>query len=402
MDSESKARILLYTGKGGVGKTSVAAATALRCAERGYRTVVMSTDIAHSLADSLGMPVGPEPEQVAERLWAQECDIYHNLERYWGTVQKWMQALLAWRGVNDVMAEEIAVLPGMDELANLLWVNRHVESGDFDVIVVDCAPTGETLRLLSFPEVGRWWMEKMVPIERQLTRIIRPIARRVTDMPLPEDEVFAAMSDLATELEQLNTLLTNPARSSSRLVVNPEKMAVREAQRSFTYLTLYGHVTDAVVVNRVVPESASGEFAAQIRAMQSPYVTQIHEVFDPIPVLTVPQFADEVVGLESLRCVGEHLHGDADPAAVLVSEKPYRIKQDECGFEFEIPAPFVTKAEASLVRRGDELVVRMGSARRNIVLPRALARMRHEAATLDDGRLRIRFTPPANEEFDSA
>ena len=395
-------RIILYTGKGGVGKTSVAAATALACAEAGHSTVVMSTDAAHSLGDSFDVEVGPEPTLVTERLWAQECDIYHNLEAHWGTVQSWVEALLAWRGVDRIMAEELSVFPGMEELANLLWINRHVESGAYDVVVVDCAPTAETLRLLSFPEVGRWWLDKLLPINRQLTRILRPVARRVTDMPLPDDGVFDAMTNLVDDLEKLQVLLTRPGQATVRLVVNPEKMVVREAQRSYTYLTLYDHITDAIVVNRVVPESADGEFVDRWRAMQAPYLKDIYEMFDPVPIFQVPQFSEEVVGLKMLRTMADILHGDTDPAAVLNQRKPYHIRQLDDGFEFEIPAPFVAKANASLVRRGDELIVRMGAARRIIVLPRVLARLRHESAKLEDGVLRVRFvaremTPTATD-----
>ena len=384
-------RIILYTGKGGVGKTSVAAATALACAEAGYRTVVMSTDAAHSLGDSLDVEVGPEPTLVTDHLWAQECDIYFNLETHWGTVQSWVEALLAWRGVDAIMAEELAVFPGMEELANLLWINRHAESGAYDVVVVDCAPTAETLRLLSFPEVGRWWLDKLLPINRQLTRILRPVARRVTDMPLPDDGVFDAMTSLVDDLEKLQVLLTRPGQATVRLVVNPEKMVVREAQRSYTYLTLYDHITDAIVVNRVVPESAHGEFVDRWRAMQTRYLKDIYEMFDPVPIFQLPQFPEEVVGLKMLRTMADILHGETDPAAVLNQRKPYHIRQLDDGFEFEIPAPFVARADASLVRRGDELIVRMGAARRSIVLPRVLARLRHESAKLEDGVLRVRF-----------
>ena len=352
MSPANDARVILYTGKGGVGKTSVAAAAALRCAERGARTIVLSTDAAHSLGDSLDHPLGPEPTEVAERLWAQECDIYYNLETYWGTVQSWVEALLTWRGVSDLLAEEIAVLPGMEELANLLWITRHVESGDFDVVIVDCAPTGETLRLLAFPEVGRWWMDKLLPINRQLARMVRPMARRVTDLPLPDDSVFVAMGELVEDLEKLRALLTRPGQSTLRIVVNPEKMVIREAQRSYTYLTLYDHITDALVVNRLVPASATGDFAASWRRMQQRYMREIHSMFDPLPVLQIPQFPEEVVGLERLRVMGELMHGDHDPAAVLVRERPFHIAQVDGQFELQIPAPFIDRSEAALIRRG--------------------------------------------------
>ena len=386
-------RILLYTGKGGVGKTSVAAAAALRCADDGLRTVVLSTDTAHSLGDSLDTQLGPVPKPVVDNLWAQECDVYYNLETYWGTVQNWVEAVLTWRGMDNVLADEIAVFPGMEELANLLWVNRHASSGEFDVVVVDCAPTGETLRLLAFPEVGRWWLDKLLPINRHLARMVRPMARRVTDLPLPEDDVFEAMTDLVDELQQLHDTLTASNTTTVRLVVNPERMVIREAQRSYTYLTLYDHITDAVIVNRVVPKEAEGRFAEQRRAMQAPYLRDIHAMFDPIPILRVHQFPEEVVGLERLRTMGAQMHASCEPAERLIDYKPYEIAEVTGGFEFRIPAPFLEKSDASLIRRGDELVIRMGAARRNIVLPRVLARMTHSGARLEDGQLRIRFTP---------
>ena len=388
-------RILLYTGKGGVGKTSVAAAAALRCADAGLRTVVLSTDTAHSLGDSLDTQLGPVPKPVVDNLWAQECDVYYNLETYWGTVQNWVEAVLTWRGMDNVLAEEIAVFPGMEELANLLWVNRHASSGEYDVVVVDCAPTGETLRLLAFPEVGRWWLDKLLPINRHLARMVRPMARRVTDLPLPEDDVFEAMTDLVDELQELHDTLTSSNTTTVRLVVNPEKMVIREAQRSYTYLTLYDHITDAVVVNRVVPDEAEGRFAEQRRAMQAPYLQDIHAMFDPIPILRVHQFSHEVVGLERLRVMGAQMHATCEPSDRLIDYKPYEIVEVDGGFEFRIPAPFLEKSDASLVRRGDELVIRMGAARRNIVLPRVLARMTHSGARLVDGQLRVRFSARA-------
>ena len=384
-------RILLYTGKGGVGKTSVAAAAALRCADAGLRTVVLSTDTAHSLGDSLDVPLGPVPKPVVDNLWAQECDVYYNLETYWGTVQAWVEAVLTWRGMDNVLAEEIAVVPGMEELANLLWVNRHASSGEYDVVVVDCAPTGETLRLLAFPEVGRWWLDKLLPINRHLARMVRPMARRVTDLPLPGDEVFEAMTDLVDELQQLHEILTASKTTTVRLVVNPERMVIREAQRSYTYLTLYDHVTDAVVVNRVVPPEAEGQFAEQRRAMQAPHLQDIHAMFDPIPILRVHEFAHEVVGIDRLRTMGAQMHATHEPADRLIDYKPYEIAEVAGGFEFRIPAPFLEKSDASLIRRGDELVIRMGAARRNIMLPRILARMTHSGARLEDGQLRVRF-----------
>src|SRR6266480_3764885 len=234
-------RILLYTGKGGVGKTSVAAATALACAEAGQRTMVLSTDIAHSLGDVFGVELGPEPVQIGPNLWAQESDVFHNVSRYWGRIQEYAASVLRWRGLDDVLAEEMTVLPGMDEVGSLLWIADHHDSAKYDVIVVDAAPTGETLRLLSLPEAVKWWMERIVPLQQKLTKVAGPIVRRMIGMPMPSDAVFAAGDRLFRQLEHLHELLVDPDRTSVRIVLNLEKIVIKEAQRSFTYFHLYGY-----------------------------------------------------------------------------------------------------------------------------------------------------------------
>jgi arsenite-transporting ATPase len=249
-------RVILFTGKGGVGKTTVAAATALHSSRLGHRTVVLSTDAAHSLGDSFDTPLGPEPKLIGDKLWAQETDVEYNLRKHWGTVEGWLRSLLQWRGLDELVADEIAILPGMDELSALLWINQHCGSGDYDVVIVDCAPTGETLKLLSFPDVAGWWVEKMLPIHRRVVGVLRPVLRPFTDLPLPGDDVYAAGEDLFRRLEELHALLADPDISSVRLVVNAEKMVIKEAQRTFTYLNLYGYATDAVVCNRLLPDSA--------------------------------------------------------------------------------------------------------------------------------------------------
>src|SRR5919206_967511 len=260
-------RILVYTGKGGVGKTSVAAATAVRAAEHGYRTIVLSTDLAHSLADSLDVPLGPEATRVADNLWGQETDIYNNLQTHWGTVQTWLNAILRWQGsVDSLVADELTILPGMDELANLLWINTHRESGNYDVIVVDAAPTGETLRLLSFPDVMRWWMERIFPIHRRAMGVARPLLRSFVDMPLPTEQVYDSIERLFSQLDQLHRMLIDPQLTSVRLVLNPEKMVVAEAQRTSTYFHLFGYPLDLVVANRVLPpEVTDPDFACPVR-----------------------------------------------------------------------------------------------------------------------------------------
>jgi arsenite-transporting ATPase len=308
-------RILLYTGKGGVGKTSIAAATAVLCAERGLRTIVLSTDIAHSLADAFDVPLGPEPTRIAKNLDGQEPDVYYNIARYWRTIQNYVSELFAWRGLDEVMAEEMTVLPGMDELGNLLWIADHVASGKYDVIVVDAAPTGETLRLLSLPDASRWWIERIAPIGRRVSRIGRPMLERVLGIPIPRDEVFAAAERLLDRLSEVHRLLSDPDRTSVRITLALDKLSVAEARRSFTYFHLFGYPSDMVIANRVLPMEA-GPFFARLRKAQQSYLPMVAQEFGPVPVRTVPQFDHEMVGINRLREIGVALFGDGDPTAV--------------------------------------------------------------------------------------
>src|SRR5205823_3209760 len=301
-------RIIVYTGKGGVGKTSVAAATAALSAQLGHRTIVLSTDIAHSLADSFDRPLGSEPVQIAPNLWGQESDVFHNVRKYWGTIQSYVSSVFQWRGLDAVVAEEMTILPGMDELSSLLWIAEHHDKGEYDVIVVDAAPTGETLRLLSLPEAGEWWLEHIFPIQRQVARLAGPIIGRVVGVPTPKDAVFEAGEELFRRLQHLHDILTDPARSSVRLVLNLEKMVIKEAQRTFTYFHLFGYPTDLVVVNRVLPSGMTG-FLMQWQEIQERYMPIVHESFAPVPLKTAPLFEQEVVGLDMLYRLGSALFG---------------------------------------------------------------------------------------------
>jgi arsenite-transporting ATPase len=384
-------RIILYTGKGGVGKTTVAAATALRAAELGHRTVVLSTDPAHSLADAFGVTLGPEPVPVAPNLWGQETDVYHNLRRYWGTVHDWLRALLAWQGVDDMEADEVAAVPGMEELANLLWINRHHESADYDVVVVDCAPTGETLRLLSFPDSARWWIDKLLPIQRRLSQVLRPMMRPLTGMPVPDQEVFKAVEELLLQLGRLHAIMSDRELSTVRLVVNPEKMVIRETQRTFTYLNLYGYVTDAVVCNRVLPASVGDGYFSHWKEAQEGYLQLIHEAFSPLPILSVPLLRDEITGLKALREMARHLFGSDDPTRIYYPSVAHEVRAEDGGFVLSLGAPFATKADVSLAQRGDELSVQVGTHRRNVLLPRVLSGLRATSARVDGGRLNVYF-----------
>jgi arsenite-transporting ATPase len=384
-------RIILYTGKGGVGKTTVAAATALRAAELGHRTVVLSTDPAHSLGDAFGQSLGPEPVPVAPNLWGQETDVYHNLRRYWGTVHDWLRALLAWQGVDEMEADEVAAVPGMEELANLLWINRHHESDDYDVVVIDCAPTGETLRLLSFPDSARWWIDKLLPLQRRLSQVLRPVMRPLTGMPVPDQEVFKAVEDLLQQLGKLHAVMSNRELSSVRLVVNPEKMVIRETQRTFTYLNLYGYVTDAVACNRVLPASVGDGYFARWKEAQEGYLQLIHEAFAPLPILSVPLLKDEITGLKALQEMARHLYGSDDPTRIYYPSVAHEVRAEDGGFVLSMGAPFATKADVSLAQRGDELSVQVGTHRRNVLLPRVLSGLRATSARVDGGRLNIYF-----------
>jgi arsenite-transporting ATPase len=383
-------RIIVYTGKGGVGKTSVAAATALLAAERGYRTVILSTDAAHSLADSFDRPIGPEPTALGPNLWGQEPDLLHNIERYWGTIQRYVASLLTWRGLDEVRAEEMSVLPGMDELASLLLIADHDDRGTYDVIVVDAAPTGETLRLLSLPEAGRWWLERIYPIQRRLVQLGGPLLGRLTGMPMPEASVFRAGEELFERLEHTHELLSDPERTSVRVVLNLEKMVIKEAQRSFMYFHLYGYPTDLVVVNRVLPADAGPYFGAW-REAQARYRPLVDESFAPVPIRSAPFFAQEVLGDEMLRRLGGAIFSTDDPTDIFFRGRPYSVRRADGGWVLELELPFASREEVHLARVGDELVVRVGSWRRNLILPRALDDTRSAGASFHDHTLSISF-----------
>src|SRR5881227_3603029 len=310
-------RTILYTGKGGVGKTSVAAATARRCAAAGLRTVVLSTDPAHSLSDSLEAEIGNAPTACGDLLWGQEVQAQEEMETHWEAVQDWMGYILAERGVDRITAEELTVPPGMDELFSLLQIKRHHEADEFDAIVVDCAPTGETLRLLSFPDVASWWLEKVFPIERRMMAAARPLARAMLDVSLPSDRVFDDVERLVENLVAMNVILRNRASTSIRLVMNPDRMVIKESMRTFTYLNLYGYLTDAVVVNRVFPPEVDGGYFGAWRAVQSEQMELVRSGFAPVPILTAPYFDQEVVGADMLDRLGEAIFGDEDAAALL-------------------------------------------------------------------------------------
>ncbi|MBA3328944.1 MAG: ArsA family ATPase [Solirubrobacterales bacterium] len=387
-------RTILYTGKGGVGKTSVAAATARRAAAGGARTIVVSTDPAHSLADALGTPLGGEPTAIGAGLWAQQVSAQDELEDNWAAVQEWMGALLVDRGVDRISAEELTVPPGLDELFSLLALKRHVESGDFDCVVVDCAPTGETLRLLSFPDVARWWLDKVFPQQGRILDAARPFARAVLDVSLPGDAVLEDVSRLVRNLVAMNEILRDAERVSIRLVMTPDRMVVAESRRTFTYLNLYGFLTDAVVVNRVFPAEVGPYFGAWRERQQSQLV-EVCDAFAPVPVLRAPYFEEEVRGGPMLDRLGDALFGESDATAVLHATVSERLEVGADGASLRLELPFAEKGEIAVKKLGLELIVKVGQQKRTLMLPPALGGYRPRGAAFDDGALTVSFDAPA-------
>jgi arsenite-transporting ATPase len=385
-------RTILYTGKGGVGKTSVAACTARRCAAAGLRTLVISTDPAHSLAESFELTIGSEPVAIGDRLWGQEVQAQEEMERHWSGVQEWFGELLIERGVDRISAEELTVPPGMDELFSLLRLQAQHQSGDWDAIVVDCAPTGETLRLLSFPDVARWWIAKVFPMERQILMAARPIARSLLDIPLPSHAVFADLQRLSESLIAMNAILRDHAHSTIRLVMNPDKMVIGESMRTFTYLNLYGYLTDAVVVNRVFPAEVGDYFAAW-RKVQEEHLELVRSAFSPVPVLCAPYFDQEVIGHHMLDRLAEALFTvpRLDPSAVLHHAITQELIASEHGARLRLSLPFARKGAISLKKIGLELVVSVDGQRRTIMLPAALAGFEPTGATFEAGSLEVIF-----------
>jgi len=395
-------RILLYTGKGGVGKTSVAAATALRCADLGYRTVVVSTDAAHSLADSFDVKIGNEPNEIAPKLKGQEIDVLHQMERYWGTVQDWLATVLSWRGIDELIADEASILPGMDELASLLQIVHLHDSGDYDVIIVDCAPTGETLRFLSLPEVAKWYLSHIFPFQRQTVKLAGPLIKSITDLPIPDDQVFDSIKDLILQLDRMHELLAEPKKSSVRLVLNPEKMVIKEAQRTFTYLNLYGYSTDLIVSNRIIPEAVGDRYFRAWKGAQARYGSLVEEAFSPLPIFKVPLMDQEVVGVEMLRKMANAIYGDADPAKIFYAEQPQSIEKFDGGYLLRLRLPFIGKEDVNMARSGDELAISIGNFRRNVILPRALALLDVKQARFEGDQLVLRFADQPGPAGDSA
>lgn len=385
-------RILLFTGKGGVGKTTIAAATAIRAAHDGHRTLITSTDPAHSLADSFDVPLGDEASEIRENLWAEQIDAQSRLESNWRDIQEYIISFLNWAGIDAIEAEELSVIPGLDEIFSLTDVKRHVDSGRFDLLVIDCAPTAETLRLLSLPEVMNWYIERIFPVERKVVKTIRPLLTRITTMPIADDQIFAAVERLHRNLEGVGRILRDEKRASVRLVLNPERMVIAEARRTYTYLSLFGYRVDAVIANRIIPEDVTDPYFGKWKEIQNEHLATIKESFEPVPLLTARLFEQEMVGFDLLTRMGEEVYGDADATQVLHVDEPIRVRKQGRWYILSLQLPFTDREQLDIHRRAEELLVRVGSYKRTLVLPHALQRLEVREARFVEDRLEIRFS----------
>ena len=387
-------RVLLFTGKGGVGKTTVAAATALRAAQAGHRTLVMSTDPAHSLADSFDLEIGEHATPLASNLWAEQIDAQNRLETNWREIQDYFIQVMNWAGVESIQAEELSVLPGIDEIFALIDVKTHVEGGKYDLLVVDCAPTAETLRLLSLPEVMSWYIERVFPVERKVVKTLRPLVTKMTTLPLAGERFYAAVERLHRNLAAVHRILTDEEASTVRLVVNPEKMVISEARRTYTYLGLFGYRVDAVVVNRIIPEDVTDPYFGKWKDIQAEHLRAVHESFEPVPILTARLFDREMVGLNLLEDMGVEVYGGRPVTDILFHDDPIRVRRRSGGYVLTMRLPFVSREDMDIHRRGEELHIRVGSYKRSLILPQTLQRMDVRGANFVGDHLEIAFARP--------
>jgi arsenite/tail-anchored protein-transporting ATPase len=389
-------RILLFSGKGGVGKTSLAAATGLQLSRLGYRTLVMSVDPAHSLADAFDLDSNlfhgktGDPYAIDERLAIHEVNIQKEIKRHWREISSYVISVLRTTGISDVEAEELAILPGMEELSAMMWVNQFRREQRYDVIVLDCAPTAESLRFVSMPTTLEWYMKHIFPFQRGVLKAVRPIANRVSPVELPPDNYFANIQDLFVKLDGVGELLEDPAVTSVRLVTNPERMVLRETQRAFVYFTLHGLAVDGVIANRVLPEAVTDHWFQEWRASQGKILDEMDAYFAPVPVKRLPLFTHEVLGRERLEELARTLYAEGeDPAAVLHTEAPFSFAKSDGRYEVRVRLPFAARGEVGLFKKGDELVVEVGTLRRHIGLPTSMAALTPVRARLENRILTV-------------
>jgi arsenite-transporting ATPase len=384
-------RILLFTGKGGVGKTTVAAATAVRASRAGLRTIVVSTDPAHSLADAFDVPLHDAPTPISSRLWGQQLNARMRFEETWDDVRQYMVDVLDWVGADSLEAEELAVVPGLDEVFSLADIKQFATSGDYDLVVVDCAPTAETLRLLALPEALGWYMQRVLPVQQRMVKALRPVLSRAAGVPMPGAGVFDAIRRLHAELEEVRALLSGP-EASVRIVLTPEAVVLAEARRAYTTLSLFGYRVDGVVANRVFPAGGADDWRAGWVLAQDEVLAQVEESFAGVPLWRSEYRPTEPVGVAALADLAAELYAGADPVATRGTRGPFEVVAVRSGLQLRLRLPFVTRDEVDLARSGDELVVTVGSYRRLLTLPQSLARLQVSGARVDeDGVLRVSF-----------
>jgi len=390
-------RVILFTGKGGVGKTTVSAATAALCAELGYRTLVLSTDTAHSLQDSFDCHVGYEPTCIMENLHGQEIDVTQQIVKSWGPIHKFFRKFLQNRGFDNVVAEELAIFPGMEEIFNLLEVLAHYESRMYDVIIIDCAPTSDTARLLTIPDIFKWYMEKIFHFERQVMKAVRPVAKRLVEIQLPEDDVFQNVEVLYSKVIGMKDLLLNGDVTSMRVVFNPEKMVIKESQRTYAFLNLFKFPIDAVIANRILIDEITDPYYGKWKEIQSENMGLAEESFSPLPILKCKLWDREVVGIPILARVGREIYGNDDPTRIFYRGKAIEIIEEPGKYELLFHLPNTQKEDMEVFVHGDELVVKFRNFRRNVVLPRKLTSGKLVEASFNDETLRVRFETAIQE-----
>lgn len=391
-------RIIFFAGKGGVGKTSVAAATGIKAAEAGHRTVVMSLDVAHSLSDIFDLNKKSLIDQergsltkIRKNLWIQELDIQEEIEKNWGDIHKYLSTLLNTTGLDEILAEELAILPGMEEVSLLLHINRYVRTKKFEVILLDCAPTGESLRFISIPTTLDWYIKKIFKIERTIARYARPLAKRLYDVPLPGEDYFEAIEFLFERLRGVDEILVDPEITTVRLITNPEKIVLKETQRAFMYFSLYKMSIDAIIMNRVLPDSVSETYFKGWRRSQKDYIKKAENYFSPIPLFPVNLFRGEVLGFDSLKALADQIYGDINPLKRFFEGEPYSFVKENGKYQLRIKLPFIGKGDVDLNKISDELIIRVGSFKRHVMLPRQVAASNSVKAKLEGEYLSVHF-----------
>lgn len=385
-------RVILYTGKGGVGKTSIASATACKIAEEGKKVLIMSTDQAHSLGDSFDVKLSNEPIKVSENLYAMEIDSIIENERVWGNIKGYIEKLMILKSDKTIEAEELLVFPGFEELLSLIKIKEVYDEGVYDVLIVDCAPTGETMSLLKFPDLFKWWMEKFFPIKRKAAKFVRPVVEATVKIPLPDDKVFDDIDKLYQKIDELHKLMLNKDVVSIRIVTTPEKIVVKEAKRSFSYLHLFDYNVDGVFINRIFSKESLEGYFEKWANIQKNTIKDIEESFKGIPIFKLELMNHELRKYTHLKEAGDKLYGDFDPSNVLFNEKIFDVKSEDGNHILEIKMPFIDKSELKVSQKEDEIIISIKNERRSFVLPTKLQSKEISSAKYDDGKLNIYFS----------